>query len=101
MDMLIEGSTFISNLIVATLVVGGWNYATRKDKLLGFIRSYSMPEKVKTWLYGCLVCSSSWIGSIYYFVTMDWQPILFPFWVFSLAGLCVLYEALINKLYRP
>lgn len=101
MVTLIEDSTFLSNLLAACMVVGGWNFATRKGKILGFIREYRMPEKLSTWLYGCLVCSSSWIGTLYYLLAMNGNPVLLPFWILALAGVAALYDAILNRLYRP
>lgn len=100
MDILIEDS-ILCNLLIACLAVGGWNYSTRKGKILGFVRNWKLPDKLKSWLYGCLVCSSSWIGTAYYFIIMNFDISFYPFWVLSLAGMCAIYEALINKLYRP
>ena len=63
-----ELGKILVDLIQAMLIVVGWNYATKKDKILGFVRIMTnpLPKKLKEWMYGCMVCTSSWIGSAYF-----------------------------------
>lgn len=84
---LFQDSMIFQALLLNSLIIVGFNFATEPDMILGFIETYCKryPLWIQKPLYLCIYCMSS-LHSLWVFPFLELDILYWPLYVLALVG---------------